>query len=638
MGKALGKNRNAKLLGFALTVMLTFLTATTASAAIVGYVTVDSNGTHYEYDFDALLKSYAKQLLGSPSPLFSDYNKKNMYTFVDDQNGYIDYDDVVKAYARAMLNNKSFDPDKYTASNEAQKALMPAEIFVVSLGSDGKVKYTKKVLELAVDFMAALNEIENAAELESLLTSQGADVGLDLSAFNKLNSDQKTEALNGVFAKRPAAGFDSLMQFKNLFDGVVAALAPTPADALKAVNKAADTAAMKKTLQDYDNLLELYLSRYNLTVGEMDSLAGRLTQLRPFASVKELQRFLHISFIAIRNGFIINHIGYNYTLTWMLDKQMTVNPQTDTYGGGWKNAKRADVQFYIDPYNFVNMDYAGSQTESIRILAESNLRLRERPTTQSNQVVDADGKGISVKYNEICAILDRAEAETGTEEGTEGIWYRIKASGKEGWVCGKFCAVVGDSYTDPMLLQFMRLSGTAGSTAKVLNEKLEGKGTLHGMGAVFMEASQENNTNEIFLVSMALHETGNGTSVLAQGHDFEDKDNLFPGQKTVKVYNMFGIGAYDSNPYYEGAKFAYEKGWFTPEEAIKGGVEFIFGNYIKEHLQDTLYKMRWNPGSPTSHQYATDMGWAAKQVRRISGIYSLMDNCTLIFDIPRYQE
>src|SRR5690554_2455444 len=114
-----GKKQNVKfhLLGVALTVVIVILMyASTASAAITGYVAKDSDGKYYEYDFDDLLESYVKQLLGSASPLFSDYSKKTMCAFIDDKSGYVDFDDVLKAYVNALLNNKNFDPNEYCSS------------------------------------------------------------------------------------------------------------------------------------------------------------------------------------------------------------------------------------------------------------------------------------------------------------------------------------------------------------------------------------------------------------------------------------------------------------------------------------------------------------------------------------------
>src|SRR5699024_11256103 len=58
------------------------------------------------------------------------------------------------------------------------------------------------------------------------------------------------------------------------------------------------------------------------------------------------------------------------------------------------------------------------------------------------------------------------------------------------------------------------------------------------------------------------------------------------------------------------------EGWFTPQDAIVGGAEFIGEKYISVG-QDTLYKMRWNPANPATHQYATDAGWAVKQTGNI---------------------
>src|SRR5699024_3918640 len=43
------------------------------------------------------------------------------------------------------------------------------------------------------------------------------------------------------------------------------------------------------------------------------------------------------------------------------------------------------------------------------------------------------------------------------------------------------------------------------------------------------------------------------------------------------------------------------------------------------------------PESPGYPQYATDIGWAVKQTSNIVKIYDLVDNYTLVFDVPSYQ-
>ncbi|MBC5817663.1 N-acetylglucosaminidase, partial [Bacillus pumilus] len=147
-------------------------------------------------------------------------------------------------------------------------------------------------------------------------------------------------------------------------------------------------------------------------------------------------------------------------------------------------------------------------------------------------------------------------------------------------------------------------------------------------GQAFITAAKTYHINEIYLISHALLETGNGGSILANGTMFNGK----------KVYNMYGIGAYDSNPNYLGAKYAYEQQWFTPEAAIIGGAKFIGNSYINHatYKQDTIYKMRWS--SAATHQYATDIGWAYKQVTRMYSLYNLLDNYTLYYDIPVYNK
>src|SRR5699024_4528100 len=108
------------------------------------------------------------------------------------------------------------------------------------------------------------------------------------------------------------------------------------------------------------------------------------------------------------------------------------------------------------------------------------------------------------------------------------------------------------------------------------------------------------------------------------------------------VYNMFGIGAVDSDPERLGAKTAYEQGWFTVEDAIIGGAKWISSSYINNpyYQQDTLYKMRWNPLQPGTHQYATDVAWAYKQTNRLTTLLdlSLKYDLLLNFSLPEYRE
>lgn len=189
--------------------------------------------------------------------------------------------------------------------------------------------------------------------------------------------------------------------------------------------------------------------------------------------------------------------------------------------------------------------------------------------------------------------------------------------------------------------QFMRLSYVDSSvTADSLNNILKGKGILEGKGQVFLDAAKESNINVAYLISQSLLETGNGQSVLANGGKRDTDGNYIFGSP---AYNFFSIGAFDSDSDYYGTKMAYDNKWFTPDEAIKGGAEWIASSYINntQTKQDTLYKMRWNPLNSGTHQYATDISWAYKQIsdmiKGLKAIFEQAPDIKIIFDIPQFK-
>lgn len=206
----------------------------------------------------------------------------------------------------------------------------------------------------------------------------------------------------------------------------------------------------------------------------------------------------------------------------------------------------------------------------------------------------------------------------------------MKSSGG-GWVKASQTEV--DSYMNPSKyadgdakFQHLDLASIPNVTATQLNNFLSDKGVLKNKGSVFLEAGSAAGINPIYLVAHANLETGGGTSPLARG--------------TVSgyggYYNMYGVGAYDGSAESSGAKYAKAQGWNSVDAAIKGGAHFVAQDYVKVG-QNTLYKMRWNPGNPGSHQYATDIGWAVKQSGTIAAVYNkYFSSVGKTFDIPVY--
>jgi bifunctional autolysin len=181
-------------------------------------------------------------------------------------------------------------------------------------------------------------------------------------------------------------------------------------------------------------------------------------------------------------------------------------------------------------------------------------------------------------------------------------------------------------FADPIQkMQFLDLHYQEGIKAEDLDGLLKNKGVLDGMGDIFLKASQKNNINPVYLVAHALHESADGTSKLAKGNNF------------------FGLGATDGLSEKAGIKFAKEHDWKTPEKGVIGAAKIISKQWINSGngLQSTLYTMRWNPMTPGSAQYATDIGWANNPAtyiyRQVAMMGKIDRSYQPIFIVPKYR-
>ncbi len=207
----------------------------------------------------------------------------------------------------------------------------------------------------------------------------------------------------------------------------------------------------------------------------------------------------------------------------------------------------------------------------------------------------------------------------------------------------------------PGYLQFMLLDESSSISASELNkEYLEGKGMLANTGSAFIRAGELYDLNEFYLISHALHETGNGTSSLALGVGVDKSGKIVRNSKGdiirnknhkdvyEVVYNFYGYGAHDDNPLIGGVNYAFERDWFSPESAVIGGAKNISNNYISQG-QNTLYKMKWDPDNveltnQRGKQYATHIMWPIIQAERMYSMLgsSVFDSLTR-FEVPQYK-
>ena len=181
--------------------------------------------------------------------------------------------------------------------------------------------------------------------------------------------------------------------------------------------------------------------------------------------------------------------------------------------------------------------------------------------------------------------------------------------------------------------QFLRIDEFKDVDVNSINVYLDNSsyrgGVLNGKGQVFVDAAKKYNLDPLYLLAHSIHETGYGTSRLAQGISY----------KGVMTYNLFGIKAFDSNPNGQGAKFAYENQWTSIDAAIEGGAKWISDNYVNNstYNQNTIFKMKWDTVYGW-HQYATDAGWPSKVAAYIDKMSYMYDGSTLNYEITKLKD
>ena len=344
------------------------------------------------------------------------------------------------------------------------------------------------------------------------------------------------------------------------------------------------------------------------------------------------------------NNSIVRATNYPYTLTEMLNKQMNVygTPPQDWY---------TNYGAYISSSALNKIIGSDGKAEWLVVGADV-WNVRSGPST-SNHILG------TLKRND--KILEVFEENIGgwtkinfyktlsyTKDAANNVLYKefyrpfVNASNER----TSYYLNPENFKDDPQAkYQFLDLSQPAYVNITDVNQRiLSQAGILTDKAEAFSKGAQQYSINEIYLISHALLETGYGSSKLATGVPIKvlTDGSIKIVEDTTKekpdtiVYNMYGIGAVDSNPLLGGAQKAYNEKWFTPEAAIIGGAQFVRGTYI-DVGQNTLYKMRWNPDNPGTHQYATDIAWATKQTKKIYEMYSQLSEKREVFDIPVFR-
>ena len=231
----------------------------------------------------------------------------------------------------------------------------------------------------------------------------------------------------------------------------------------------------------------------------------------------------------------------------------------------------------------------------------------------------SEDTSISVKI----ATLKTDDELTVLQIGKE--WYKISCGSTEGWVkqeCTVYqiskkeenqnSSVAGASkQTLLSKLSFdMKLNKPSGLTLdqfkKVLTDSKDVNNIFSSQAEYFYYIEKQYNINGIFVAAVGIHESAWGTSKIAR-----------------EKYNLFGYGAYDSNPYNGAYKFTsysesidlvsrvFVKYYLNPKGTSIYGGETAVGTYYTE---PTLQGV--------NRKYATDKNWANAVYSHIKYLYN----------------
>ena len=185
--------------------------------------------------------------------------------------------------------------------------------------------------------------------------------------------------------------------------------------------------------------------------------------------------------------------------------------------------------------------------------------------------------------------------------------------------------------------QFLELKYTEGAqTAEGIKSLTEGS-FLEGdsITQALIQAGENANVDAYFITSRLIQEQGRSGTVLSTGYEYNG----------VTVYNPFNINATGNSSeeiLENAAKYAYEQGWDSLEEALIGGVHFVRTGYI-DIGQNTLYLQKFDVVNQDkelyTHQYMQNLLAPKSEASNMKTIYEASGtvDANLNFIIPLYE-
>lgn len=177
--------------------------------------------------------------------------------------------------------------------------------------------------------------------------------------------------------------------------------------------------------------------------------------------------------------------------------------------------------------------------------------------------------------------------------------------------------------------QFIDISKSENISVGKVKELLSDKNDLDENAEDFYTASKVADISVVYLISHARYETDEGADISRT-----DKET------DIEYFDYYGYGAYDDNTTQGMIDESKRHGWLTKRDAIIGGTKLIKNNYVEGRNQKTRYTIRYNPNNETEYQYASDIDWPTKQVKKqaIIDYYNDLAPSNTYYRIPYYSE
>ena len=213
--------------------------------------------------------------------------------------------------------------------------------------------------------------------------------------------------------------------------------------------------------------------------------------------------------------------------------------------------------------------------------------------------------------------------------GYEGGWYKASREAIA------YMMDPRNSLDQYYIFQFQNLSSTDGvysDIEKMINGTyLANNYNKANIINAFLSASKNYNVSAYHLVSRMIQEQTNGWC--ANGYQYK-------GRTVYNFANIKATGSTTEEIIRNGAEYAYNNHWFTPEMCIQGTAAFLYNNYFKNG-QNTQYFQKYNvvTSDPYTNQYMQNIRAANDEGYRVAKAYESNGQLDLHFEfaIPVYE-